>query len=161
MEIFKKSIAVVLFVFLIISCSNNDESKPVKENVILTFGWFADGSCGGDCAQIYRIQDGRVFKDVDYNYPTGDTFEGNFQEIKNINFKDYEALLDLPIEIYNEPNGYLECLECTNDWGGFYIEYQDDDEFHKSWRIRNAIYPDYVKNYRSLLLDKLEGLNSL
>jgi hypothetical protein len=161
MKVFKKNIIVILVAILISSCSDNSDSNSVKQNVVLTFGWFADGSCGGDCAQIYKIQDGKVYKDVDYNYPTGDNFEGNFQEVEKVNFKDYESLLELPIQIYNEPNGYLDCPECTNDWGGFYIEYQDDKGFHKSWRIRNAIYPDYVKNYRTLLLNKLAELNSL
>ena len=82
--------------------------------------------------------------------------------MNNANYQDFESLItELPDEIFNEPNGYLDCTDCTNENGGLYLEYQDNDGFHKSWRFRNAIYPDYMESYRSLLIDKLAELNSL
>jgi len=58
-------------------------------------------------------------------------------------YQDFESLLtELPNELFNKPNGFLDCADCTNENGGFYLEYQDDEGFHKSWRFRNAIYPD-------------------
>ena len=142
-----------------ISCGNEEDNE---RKGTLIFGWFADSNCNGDCADIYRISsDGKVCKDIDYNFPKTNFFEGNFQEVTGINHQDYEVLIsELPNNLFNEPFGYLDCPECTNDWGGFYLEFQDENGFHKSWRIRNAIYPDYIKNYRSLLLNKLADLNS-
>lgn len=158
----KLQIIRVTFILLIIcniSCSKDEDNKPQGT---LVFGWFADSSCSGSCADIYKIKDGKVYKDIDYNFPETNFFTGNFQELVGVNYKNYQVLLsELPEAIFNEPDGYLGCPECTNDWGGFYLEFLGDDGFHRTWRIRNAIYPDYIKNYRSLLLDKLAELNSL
>lgn len=142
-------------------CSSDDDNENTQWNGTLIFGWFSDSSCSGDCSTIYKIDAENIYKDIDYNYPQNIFFEGNFQLTNNTNYQDFESLLsELPHEIFNEPNGYLDCTDCTNENGGFYLEYEDDDEFHKSWRFNNAIYPNYIETYRSLLLDKLAELNS-
>ncbi|MBP0903480.1 hypothetical protein ACFSKN_01140 [Mariniflexile gromovii] len=159
MKLFNKNITLILLLLIGVSCSKEENTS---RKGILIFGWFADSSCGGDCADIYMIENGKIYKDIDHNFPETNFFEGNFQELTNANYQDYKVLMDkLPKEIFDEPDGYLDCSECTNDWGGFYLEFKGDDGFHKTWRIRNALYPDYIKNYRSLLLDKLAELNSL
>lgn len=155
-----KKLSLIL-VLILMGCSSNN-NEDIKLNGTLIFGWFADSSCSGDCATIYKIDNENIYKDVDYNYPQNTFFEGNFQPISNANYQDYEELrTEFPNQILDEPNGYLNCSDCTNQNGGFYLEYQGMDGFHKSWRFRNAIYPDFIKNYRSLLLDKLAELNSL
>ncbi|MEC3906856.1 hypothetical protein VOI54_07485 [Tamlana sp. 2201CG12-4] len=161
MKFVKKNIVCILLVFICAACSNDGDETPTDKNIMLTFGWFADSKCSGGCGQIYKIEAGKIFKDIDYNYPEGDVFEGNFQEVKDVDYQDYKALLNLPKEIFNQPNGYLECTGCLEvDSGGFYIEYQSES-MHKSWRIRNAQYPPYMESYRALILNKLEKLNSL
>ncbi|GAA3621758.1 hypothetical protein GCM10022397_04380 [Flavivirga jejuensis] len=143
-------------------CNSDDDNKNTERNGILIFGWFADSRCSGDCSTIYKIDSENIYRDIDYNYPENTFFDGNFQLMSSANHKDFESLItELPDEIFNEPNGYLDCTDCTNENGGFYLEYQDNNGFHKSWRFRNAIFPDYIENYRSLLLDKLAALNSL
>ncbi|WP_204346212.1 hypothetical protein [Psychroserpens algicola] len=155
---------IVLLLMLTISCSSDDDANTDEgenQNAKLIFGWFADDNCNGDCATIYKIDSSSVYRDIDSNSPEGDVFLGNFQEIPNINYQDFVVLLDeLPSEIFNEPNGYLDCVDCTDALGGIYLEYQDDEVSH-TWRIRNAQYPEYFANYRSLLLEKLATLNSL
>ena len=161
----KLNLILSLSIILILSgCSSDDDNGngSTQRNGTLIFGWFADSSCSGDCSTIYKIDTENVYRDIDYNYPENTFFDGNFQIMNNANHQDFETLItELPNEIFNEPNGYLDCTDCTNENGGFYLEYQDDDGFHKSWRFRNAIYPDYIESYRSLLLDKLAELNNL
>ena len=143
------------------SCASDDDNEGAQQNRTLIFGWFADSSCSGDCSQIYKITSDKIFRDLDIEYPEDNYFEGNFQEITTVNYQDYSALLNqLPNEIFNEPNGYLDCPECTNELGGLYLEYEDD-EIHKTWRIRSAQFPSYIDSYKTLLLDKLADLNSL
>ncbi len=159
----KRNIIISLLVlFLLSGCNSDDNGSSQGQNEALIFGWFGDSSCMGDCADIYKIEDGKIYVDVDYNYPENTFFEGNFQEVTNANYQDYKALLlELPNEIMNEPNGYLDCTTCTNENGGFYLELKDDTGFHKSWRFHNVQYPNYMENYRSMLIDKLADLNSL
>ena len=153
-----------LLTLLILSgCSSDDDNENTQINGTLIFGEFAGSTiCSGDCSSIYKIDAENVYKNIDNDYPENTFFEGNFQLISNVNFQDYQQLItELPNEIFDEPNGYLDCTDCTNENGGFYLEYQDNNGLHKSWRFRNAIYPDYIENYRSLLLDKIAELNSL
>lgn len=144
----------LVLLFILFGCSSDDDNTNPEVIGTLIFGWFADSNCSGDCSTIYKIDNEKIYKDIDYNYPGKTFFEGNFQLMSSANFQDFD-------EILNEPIGYFDCTSCTNENGGFYIEYQDNDGFHKSWRFRNAIYPDYMGSYRSLLLDKLAELNSL
>lgn len=151
----------LVLIFILSGCNSDDDNTNSELNGTLIFGWFADSSCSGDCSTIYKIDNEKIYKDIDHNYPENTFFEGNFQLMSSENYQDYEVLItELPKEILNEPSGYLDCTECTNENGGFYIEYRDNDGFHKSWRFRNAIYPDYMESYRILLLDKLADLNS-
>lgn len=160
-----KKLNFILSLSLIVilsGCNSDDENGNNQRNGTLIFGWFADSNCSGECSTIYKIDTENVYKDIDYNYPESTFFDGNFQLMTNANHQDFKTLItELPNEIFNEPNGYLDCTNCTNENEGFYLEYQDDDGFHKSWRFRNVIYPDYIEVYRSLLLDKLAELNSL
>jgi len=156
MGLIRKSFVVIILISIFFSCSSDD----TPQNRVLIFGWYADSLCGGDCSQIYKIDSEKVFKDIDFNYPEGNYFEGNFKEITTANYKDIVVLLDqLPEELLSEPNGYLDCSDCTDERGGFYLEYSTD-RIHKTWRFRNAQYPSYIENYRSLLLDKIAELNS-
>ncbi len=160
----KLNFLLILSLLLILSGCNSDDSNENQNNQrngTLIFGWFADSSCSGNCSTIYKINTENIYRDIDIDYPENTFFEGNFQIVNSANYQDYESLItELPNEIFNEPNGFLDCTDCTNESGGFYLEYQDDTGFHKSWRFRNAIFPDYIENYRSLLLEKLAELNS-
>lgn len=150
-----------MFAFMTLGCTSNDGITE-DSNEILIFGWFADASCSGSCSTIYKLENGQVYKDISATYPNNTFFTGNFQLMSNANYDDFKSLLStLPSEIRNEPNGYLDCTTCTNANGGFYIELKNDTGFHKSWRFRNAVYPNYMENYRSLLVDKLAELSSL
>lgn len=156
----------LLVIFILSGCNTEDDNGPTEENTqrngILIFGWFSDSSCAGDCSNIYKMDNGKIYKNIDQNYPENTFFEGDFQLMTNVDYQVYEALIvELPNEIFNAPNGYLDCTDCTNANGGFYLEFQNDDGSHNSWRFRNALYPDYMENYRSLLLGKLAELNSL
>ncbi|MCF2875835.1 MULTISPECIES: lipoprotein [unclassified Tenacibaculum] len=161
----KLNFILILSLVLILSgCSSDDDKgdENNQRNGTLIFGWFADSTCSGACSTIYKIDTKNIYRDVNFNYPENTFFEGDFQLMSTANFQDFESLItELPNEIFDEPNGYLDCIDCTNEKGGFYLEYQDDDGFHKSWRFRNVKYPDYIESYRSLLLDKLAELNSL
>ncbi len=161
-----KKLNFILSLLLLINltaCNSDDDNETTQRDGTLIFGWFGGSTiCSGDCSTMYKIDIANVYKDIDYDYPENTFFEGNFQLMNNVNYQDYQSLVtELPNEIFNEPNGYLDCTDCTNENGGLYLEYQDNNGFHKSWRFRNAIYPDYIENYRSLLLDKLAALNSL
>lgn len=156
----------LLGILILYGCNPGDDNVPtdekIKRNGKLIFGWFSDSNCAGDCSDIYKIDNGKIYKDIDNNYPENTFFGGNFQLMTNVDFQNYEVLLvELPNEIFDEPNGYLDCSECTNADGGFYLEFKNDDGFHNSWRFRNALYPDYMENYRSLLISKLAEFNSL
>lgn len=155
-------VATILFTLLICySCSNDDSTIETNQDVVLVFGWFADGLCSGDCTSIYKLEDGNVYRDIDYNDLSGDSFQGNFQEMSNTSFQDYVGLINqLPSSIFSEPNGYLGCSDCTDDLGGLYVEYKTNNET-QTWRIRNGQSPEYISSYRSLLIDKLAELNSL
>lgn len=151
---------ILLLVLTFFACDSESDDAAIKGTLI--FGWFADASCSGDCAKIYKIDNGNVYRDIDYNYPENTFFTGNFQLMTNANYQNFKTLIaELPSEILNEPNGYVGCDTCTNANGGLYIEYITEDGFHKSWRIHNAIFSSYLENYRSLIIDKLEELNSL
>jgi len=158
----KLNLIISLLVLLNLSgCNSEDDNvENIRKNGTLIFGWFADSSCLGDCSTIYKIDNGKIYKDIDYDYPVNTFFEGNFQLMTNEDYLDFQALLiELPNEIFNEPNGYLDCTDCTIANGGFYLEFQNDTGFHKSWRFHNKFHPDYIENYRKLLLNKLAELN--
>ena len=156
MGLIRNSFTIVLFILIFVSCNSDD----TPQNRELIFGWFADSSCSGDCAQIYKIGNEKVFKDIDFNYPKGNYFTGNFKEMSTVSYDELLVLLDhLPDELLDEPNGYLDCTDCSDEQGGFYLEYKTD-KTHKSWRFRNAQYPTYLESFRSLLLDKIAFLNS-
>lgn len=149
-------------IFILLGCNSDDGNENTKRNGILIFGWFADSNCSGNCSTIYKIDTENVYRDIDNNYPENTFFDGNFQMMNNANHQDFETLItQLPNEIFNEPIGYLNCTDCTNENGGFYLEYQDNNGFHKSWRFRNGIYPDYLESYRTLLINKIAELNEL
>jgi len=161
MKFFRRVILVIVVLF-VVSCSSDDGNAPNQnQEVVLVFGWFADDSCSGDCATIYKIDNDIIYRDLGFNSPEGDIFQGDFQVIQNANYEDFEGLISqLPNEILSEPNGYLDCPDCTDELGGFYIEYMVND-ITKTWRARNAQVPEYFENYRSLLVDKIAELNSL
>ena len=161
MRYFRKS-CVVLSVLLCMSCSSDDTTNDEQnQNRVLIFGWFADDSCSGDCASIYKIDNENIYQDIDFNFPEGDVFQGNFQLMQNANYENFEGLINqLPNELLSAPNGYLDCTDCTDELGGFYLEYKVDGII-KTWRARNAQFPDYFESYRSLLVNKLAELNSL
>ncbi len=157
---------LVICVGAFLSCNSDDGNnegggEEIQDGATLIFGWFADDSCQGDCATIYRIDDEKVYRDVAINFPEDDDFEGDFQEVNGANHEDYEQVItQLPDEIFDEPSGYLDCPECTHEEGGFYLEYETEN-FHRTWRFRNGQYPPYMDDYRSLLIDKIADLNSL
>tara|TARA_R100000935_G_C2823514_1_gene161017 strand:+ start:1022 stop:1519 length:498 start_codon:yes stop_codon:yes gene_type:complete len=156
----------LLLLSIFFGCNSEEDTSTSQENKqrngILIFGWFSDSSCEGVCSDMYKLENGKIYKDIDNTYPENTFLEGNFQLINNADYEDFESLiLELPKEIFNEPNGYLDCSDCTNDNGGFYLEFKSEDGLKNSWRFRNALFPNYIENYRSLLLDKLAELNSL
>ena len=154
-------IITLLIIFLISGCNSEDENARIGENnETLIFGWFADSNCNGACSSIYKIENGKIYKDIDYNDTKDTFFKGNFQLMENTDYENFKALLfELPKEIINKPNGYLDCSSCTSNHGGFYLELKNDNGLHKSWRFHNVSHPNYIKNYRSILISKLEKLN--
>lgn len=156
-----KITSILLLISVCYSCSDDDSENNLRQNQTIIFGWFGDGLCNGDCTSIYKLEDNKVYRDIDYADISNMPFQGNFQEMENANFQDYVGLINqLPNDIFNEPNGYLGCVDCTDEVGGLYVEYDVNGET-KIWKIRNGQSPDYVQTYRSLILDKLADLNSL
>ncbi|MEL7268179.1 MAG: hypothetical protein AAGL34_01245 [Bacteroidota bacterium] len=150
---------VFLFVLLLISCGDDDTDT---ENQTLTFGWYAGPICVGDCTTMYKLEDGKVFTAFDPERPSGNVFVGNFQEFPQARYEDFEILIsELPSELFNVPDGYIACPECTNEDGGFYIELLTADGTRRTWRSFTADVPTYFESYRLLLVDKLAELNGL
>ena len=113
----KLNFILSLLLLLILSgCNSDDDNENTQRNGTLLFGWFADSNCSGDCSTIYKIDTENIYKDIDYNYPENTFFEGNFQLMSNTNYQDYKSLIsELPNEIFNQPIGYLDCTDCTNE----------------------------------------------
>ena len=154
-----KFIISLLLLSTLAGCNSDDSNNHVKGTLI--FGWFASSNCSGDCSQIFKIDGTNVYQNINHDYPDTPFFEGEFELMTDVNYQDYKVLLNqLPNEIHAEPNGYLDCTDCTNENGGFYLEFEDDNGIRKSWRFRNAVFPEYMESYRSLLLEKIAELSS-
>ncbi|WP_026838628.1 hypothetical protein [Gillisia sp. JM1] len=85
-----------LLVFFILSgCNSVDDNITTEENTqrngILIFGWFSDSSCEGGCSDIYKIDNGKIYKDIDSNYPENTFFGGNYQLMTNVDYRDYKS----------------------------------------------------------------------
>ncbi|MEO1484990.1 MAG: hypothetical protein AAFU57_04535 [Bacteroidota bacterium] len=149
-----------MLVVLFTACGDDDDSGTGDE--ILTFGWYAGPICEGDCTTMYKLEEGKVFKAFDPDRPSGNVFVGNFQEFPRARSEDFENLIsELPPELFEVPDGYIACPECTNEDGGFYIELLRANGTRRTWRSFTADVPYYFENYRLLLIDQLAALNGL
>ena len=161
----QKLVSILSVLFILFSCSSedNDPNTPTDDpssSVVLIFGWYAQSNCSGHCSDLFMIDEENVYKDVNGNRPSDTFYDGNFELFSKASHENYEALIsELPPELFDAPNGCLSTVDCNDTFGGFYIEYKDDKGFHKSWQFNTE--PEYIVNYRSLLLDKLAELNSL
>lgn len=156
-----KQIFSIFLCLVFVGCSSDDSNSQNIDDVTLIFGWFGDNSCSGDCATIYKLEDEKVFRDDNSMRPDNNGYQGNFEEIDSADFSMFSILItDFPEQVFDNPNGYLNCTDCNDDSGGFYFEYISDDN-SGSWKIKNAQYPDYMDGYRSLIIDKLAELNEL
>jgi hypothetical protein len=157
-----KYISLLICSLFFLGCSSDDDSSDQNaKDVTLIFGWFSDNSCSGSCATIYKLADEKVYRDNNSTRPNNQGYQGNFEEIENADFLMFSNLItELPNQVFDNPNGYLGCDGCNDDLGGLYFEYISEEE-SGLWKIRNAQLPNYMEDYRSLMIDKLAELNEL
>ena len=121
----------------ILSCSEEDPSSDQFDYLI--FGTFYGECIGEECIEIFRIEDGKLFEDLDDRYPDGGSQEsGNYMELSEEKYQEVKNLYDtIPELLWALTDGTIGCPDCT-DGGGVYVEIQRGDE-NKFWVLDNFL----------------------
>ena len=155
-----KQFILSLFVLALISgCEKDTELVKPDSDDYLVFGWFYGECWGPDCVKVYKIQDGKLYRDI-YD-------ENNFW---NITFDDtpmsdekYEIakvmLEEFPDQILDETKDTFGCPDC-GDWGGMHLQLAQGD-LNMTWRIdlQDNDLPEYLIPYKNRMLEVVEQLD--
>lgn len=162
MDTFSKWTLFILFLLLSYSFSCEKDKVNSTENLelagSLSFGTYY-GHCRGECATIYRIQDGALFADDNvtnlYEYfekeiPFQQTAlpDSEYQKAKVLLETFPKAILDLQESTIGIPDAH--------DQGGIFLEYEEAD-FKRRWFLDTVIdrlpkdLQDYAKSVRDIM----------
>lgn len=161
----RSKIAIILFlgVIFIMACQDEPESNFEIENTkdYLVFGHFYGFCIGESCIEIYKIEDNKLFEDINDNYPSStEPYQANYVKISDSKFQ-------LANDIYHKfPQKLLEEEDIrigqpdAGDWGGIYFEtyYKGKKRF---WLIdqKKENVPSYLHEFIDIINRKIELIN--
>ena len=125
----------VLTLFAAILLFNSCEKDPPASSSVtkFVFGFF-NGHCQGEkCIELYKLENGHLYEDLDDKYPVGNQYEiGNYTLLSTSLYREVSYLRNIvPAELLQMNDTILGCPDCA-DQGGLYIEYHTDTE-DKRW----------------------------
>lgn len=150
-------VLIVIGCFASLGC--NDSGGVIAKQRVLVFGE-AYGFCGGDCAHFYKLEDNKLYADVENRYSESlpDFSAVPLEEAK---FNTAKSLLNnFPEYLLNNPNKTFGCPDCA-DQGGIHLYYKEKGEV-MFWHIDTFEdnQPQEIRTYIMqvrTILDQLEN----
>lgn len=157
----KKFLLSVLSVLAIFSCSTNDDTiEPETQQVDKVIFGGIYGMCGGDCRDLYMINEKTLYKDADNESDEyGKWSSTTFNETLNLEkFNNTSDLLNVPSELLD---GKLTEEDLVQSWADvdYYIYVEKDgkseeiilDHIHKNASPAVKTYfKKFLKSYKEL-----------
>ncbi len=114
-------IAFIFGIFLLPSCSNDDDQTNNSEGASLVFGSYA-GECFGNCFDVFKIDNAKLEEDrvVDF-FTQNYSFKGSFTFSNPLYLMYRNILNEIPTEFISGSDKTYGCPDCA-DQGGFYFE---------------------------------------
>jgi hypothetical protein len=152
---------IVISSIFLLSTSCSDDEEVMKTSEYLVFGHFYGFCMGESCVQIYKLENGKLYRDSKKEYPRYDEFyEGSYVAMDK---SDYDQVKDLteifPVQLLVAQDTVFGCPDCA-DQGGLYIEYKSDD-MHRFWMVDqfNGNVPVYLHEFMEEVNEKIDLLN--
>ncbi len=157
----KKFLFILTNALLIASCSKNNESiesEIIRADKIIFGGVY--GMCGGDCRDLYFINDDQLYKDADNNSDEyGSWSNTSFEEeLDQQEFNNTESLLNVPSSLLNQDTSDELLVQAWADVD-YYIYIEKDGKTKEL--ILDHIHPDAspeIKAYFNTFLKSYEEL---
>lgn len=145
---------------VIISCDKSADQleSDKKTEAFLVFGQYAGFCAGEGCIEIFKIENGKLYEDINDLYPSAEDppYPGNYQLLAD---EKYELVKELanqfPDQLRDEVDLVLGMAD-TYDQGGLYFEIKDGDKTHY-WvldRDKNNL-PTYLHSWVDLVIEKI------
>lgn len=145
---------LLLFTFFSAASCNEEKDEPTVQNDASEYIVFGDfyGFCSGDeCIRIFKLSDGKLYKDSKQNYPQqGAIYSGTYGPVSSAKTDSIDMLLSgYPLQLLNDTNEVFGCPDCV-DQGGMYLEIKTNSS-HRSWLFDNvhSALPVYLQDYAS------------
>lgn len=154
-----KNIFISIFVSSLILLGTGCKKEHPVEGEYLIFGSFY-GECGGEqCIEIYKLEEGKLYEDLNDNYPSSQNYyNADFTQLNNSKYLIAKSLWDdFPQELFNETDTVIGMPD-AGDWGGYYIEYNANGS-HRYWlvdQVGSNLVPAYLNEYTTKVRDKIE-----
>jgi hypothetical protein len=157
----------LLFVLILVlsACNTHTWPLPPAQDYII-FGDFHGESMGPKYSNIYKIEEGQIFKDTTHIYPMRDTYHSwKWVKLQN-SMMDLvnDSINNIPSELIAEKSNVIGEPD-SHDQGGYYLEIYQNKNFQNLllfWWIDTDInnVPDYLKNYLRTLESVIDSLNN-
>jgi len=151
----KKYTALSILASILLFSSCEKDPPPSSSVTKFIFGYF-NGHCMGEkCIELYKLENGHLYEDLDDKYPVGNKDEiSNFTRLPNSLYREVSYLRNIvPAALLQMNDTIIGCPDCA-DQGGLYIEYHTDTE-HKRW-----ILDQYQENVPTELHSFMDEVNS-
>ena len=135
---------------VVVSCTDSGIDPDNKlDKGYLIFGSFFGECFGEECVEIFKIENGKVYEDINDNYPRYNMrYEGSYVELTAEKHNVVDDLIDyFPSRLLEETETVLGEPD-AGDWGGWYVEVRYDGE-HRFWLIDNHTgnLPEYLESF--------------
>ena len=153
------AIGVLVAIFILASCEEESLNKSTSDYFI--FGHFY-GECGGEqCIEIYKLESGQLYEDINDNYPDfQNAYAGDYLAISSEKFEVVKDIVDaFPQQLFEETNLVIGQPD-AGDWGGLYIEYNYNG-VNRFWLIdlKTSNTPDYLHDFVDEVQSKIALIN--
>ncbi len=154
------SFCLILLMLGFIACDEDKAIPPAKsqpsplQDTALIFGTYY-GFCfpPDSCVHIYKLADGRVYKDTTHHYPH-DTSSYRFLAIDTPHYQKVRELKKaFPRRLITDTATKLGCPDCR-DQGGYYVALKTD-KYEKRWLIDTDL--DAVSPFLRPFLRKVDS----
>ncbi len=109
---------ILVFTFCLIGCS-----KEKEQSDYIIFGKFY-GMCGGDCFEVYKLKEGKLYEDTLVNYYMESFQFKSSQKRSIIEYQiAFDNLMEIPDELLQANSQDFGCPDCY-DQGGYYLSFR-------------------------------------
>lgn len=158
---YKLSMTIILAGILYSSCCREDVEQNISTESYLIFGHFYGECLGEQCVEIFKLENEKLFEDLDALYPNSQSiYSGEFTELEDNMYQLAKDLVDyIPEELLESTENVFGCPDCA-DQGGLYIEYKSGILL-KHWMIDQSKtgVPGYLHEFMDKVNEKIELIN--